>query len=712
MTFDITSSILTNYKITSSFAIASNPSSYYRLIKTSNNQVVKMAMSQAALVADYMGSITKHWFGFWKVNAEKVCDDEEDIKGKILAKRGAVVIMAVRDLEKGQVALDDIKKTLSPLEVQLELMKLDLGDLQSIKDFVKDFESKYSHLNILVNNAGFMDTNGKLLKTKDGFEQHVGVNHLGPFLLTRLLINSLKKGAPSRLVCVSSSNVAIATLDLDDLMMEKKVKTGDHGMEPYSISKLTNAICIKKFAETLEPDSGIKVIQLCPGFVKSDVFRNVKGVMNKIRNAVSLAFVGLTPHQGSETAVYCCVSKSVVAEPNEGKGDFYRFLKRWERGDKLLADYVKSEQGETLYRLSEEWIGLRDKNSRFKMPRSPFSRGMNYISDKTGHRFWSENATKVCDDEDDITGKIVIITGSNSGVGKEVAFQLAKRGAVVIMGVRDVQKGKLAVEDIKKSFPSSTIDLMTIDLGDLNSIKSFVAEFQSKYSHLDILVNNAGIMIVTKRSVTKDGFEENMAVNHFGTFLLTKLLLSSLTKGAPSRVVTLASTNLAIASLDLEDLMMEKRRKTGDNGREQYNSSKLAIAVCTRKLVSSLDPNCGIKFFLMCPGYVKTALFRDNGCCRKCLTNFGLCLGGINAHKGSETAVYLCLSKSVASGENSGKAEVYRFMKLWQFGENVLKEWDGTEQVEKLYAMTENLLGLHDTKSIAISKSVVVEAED
>lgn len=77
-------------------------------------------------------------------------------------------------------------------------MKLDLGDLQSVRAFVKEFESKYSHLNILVNNAGFMDTNGALLKTKDGFERHMGVNHLGPFLLTRLLMNSLKVRAPSR----------------------------------------------------------------------------------------------------------------------------------------------------------------------------------------------------------------------------------------------------------------------------------------------------------------------------------------------------------------------------------------------------------------------------------------------------------------------------------------------------------------------------------
>lgn len=79
-------------------------------------------------------------------------------------------------------------------------MQIDLGDLESVRNFVKEFESKYSHLDILINNAGFMDTNGVLGKTKDGFEQHIGVNHLGPFLLTRLLLNSLKKGAPSRYV--------------------------------------------------------------------------------------------------------------------------------------------------------------------------------------------------------------------------------------------------------------------------------------------------------------------------------------------------------------------------------------------------------------------------------------------------------------------------------------------------------------------------------
>lgn len=77
-------------------------------------------------------------------------------------------------------------------------MKLDLGNLQSVRDFVVEFESKYSALNILVNNAGFMDTNGVAKKTIDGFEQHVSVNHLGPFLLTRLLLNFLKKGSPSR----------------------------------------------------------------------------------------------------------------------------------------------------------------------------------------------------------------------------------------------------------------------------------------------------------------------------------------------------------------------------------------------------------------------------------------------------------------------------------------------------------------------------------
>lgn len=170
------------------------------------------------------------------------------------------------------------------------------------------------------------------------------------------------------------------------------------------------------------------------------------------------------------------------------------------------------------------------------MPLSMFTYTMDYISDKTGHRFWSKDASKVCSDEEDIRGKICIVTGSNCGIGKIIASELAKREAVVIMAVRDLEKGRLAKLDIEKECSYSIIVVKRLDLGDLASIYDFVKEFQKHYDHLNLLVNNAGIMSTEKRqSTTKDGFELHVGVNHLGTFLLTKLLLEACRKGAPSR---------------------------------------------------------------------------------------------------------------------------------------------------------------------------------
>lgn len=106
------------------------------------------------------------------------------------------------------------------------------------------------------------------------------------------------------MVCVSSSNIALVELDLDDLMMEKKVKTGDSGKEPYSVSKLANSICVYKFASTLEDNAGVKIVQLCPGYVKTDVFRSERGIIKFIRNSLSLGAIGLTPHQVIKNDLY------------------------------------------------------------------------------------------------------------------------------------------------------------------------------------------------------------------------------------------------------------------------------------------------------------------------------------------------------------------------------------------------------------------------
>ncbi len=202
-------------------------------------------------------------------------------------------------------------------------------------------------------------------KTKDGFEQQIGVNHLGPFLLTRLLIPLLQKGVPfSRIVCISTSHGTLAPPNfLEDLMLDKNVRTGDNGREQYNISKLCNFICMLKLADGGLLGDHVKLFQVCPGFIKSDLHRADVGLIKKIQQCVAKIAIGQSIHQGSETAVYCTVGKSLVEIDSSGKGEMYRFMKRWELGNGVLKEHLEMPRLETtdkLYMLSEELVELKE----------------------------------------------------------------------------------------------------------------------------------------------------------------------------------------------------------------------------------------------------------------------------------------------------------------------------------------------------------------
>ena len=128
--------------------------------------------------------------------------------------------------------------------------------------------------------------------------------------------------------------------------------------------------------------------------------------------------------------------------------------------------------------------------------------------------------------------KICIVTGSNSGIGKETAVSLAAMGATVIMVVRDQERGEKARREIVKQTGNNSVDLMICDLSSMDSIRHFTKEFKKKYDRLDVLVNNAGALF-NKREVTSEGFERTFAVNYLGPFLLTHELLDLLKASAP-----------------------------------------------------------------------------------------------------------------------------------------------------------------------------------
>ena len=126
-----------------------------------------------------------------------------------------------------------------------------------------------------------------------------------------------------------------------------------------------------------------------------------------------------------------------------------------------------------------------------------------------------------------LTGKVAMVTGANSGIGYETAVALARKDATVIMTARTVQKGEAAAEALRRAVNKAEVEVMTLDLADLTSVRHFAAAFQQKYQRLDILCNNAGVMAIPYQT-SVDGFEMQFATNHLGHFALTGQLLDTL----------------------------------------------------------------------------------------------------------------------------------------------------------------------------------------
>jgi NAD(P)-dependent dehydrogenase (short-subunit alcohol dehydrogenase family) len=201
-------------------------------------------------------------------------------------------------------------------------------------------------------------------------------------------------------------------------------------------------------------------------------------------------------------------------------------------------------------------------------------------------------------------GKTFLVTGANSGLGFEAAKLLASRGASVLMAVRNLDKGRHAVEAICAEIPHARLELLSLDLADLASIGRFAEEVRASQSRLHALVNNAGVMAITQRN-TVDGFEMQFGTNHLGHFALTGLLLPLLLRTPGSRVVTMSSGIHIIGRINFEDLQSEK----GYSDFRAYAQSKLANLLFTyelqRRLVKAGSASVALAAH---PGYASTNL--------------------------------------------------------------------------------------------------------
>jgi NAD(P)-dependent dehydrogenase (short-subunit alcohol dehydrogenase family) len=153
----------------------------------------------------------------------------------------------------------------------------------------------------------------------------------------------------------------------------------------------------------------------------------------------------------------------------------------------------------------------------------------------------------------DMTGKVCLVTGGNSGIGKATAMGLAKLNASVVIVSRDKDKGEAALIEMRARSGNRNLDAMTADLSSQDSVRELAHDFKARYKKLHVLINNAGIFL-PKRIQTVDGFEATFATNHLGHFLLTNLLMDLLKASAPSRIINLTSSAHYGTEMNFEDL--------------------------------------------------------------------------------------------------------------------------------------------------------------
>jgi retinol dehydrogenase-14 len=243
-------------------------------------------------------------------------------------------------------------------------------------------------------------------------------------------------------------------------------------------------------------------------------------------------------------------------------------------------------------------------------------------------------------------GKVVLITGGTSGIGRAAATALAAMGAEVAVTGRSRQRGEAAVEEIRDTSGNERVSLMLADLAVQTEVRGLAEEFRERYDRLDVLVNNAGI-IQSKRTETPDGLELTLAVNHLAPFLLTNLLLDLLKESAPSRIITVSSEARRGARIDFEDLQSERRYRAF----KVYGMTKLANILFTYELAERLE-GTGVVANCLHPGGVNTNFGANN-------RSFGTLLFRAfkpfmrTPEQGADTIVYLAISPE--AGKMTGR---------------------------------------------------------
>ncbi|XP_028165566.1 retinol dehydrogenase 14 [Ostrinia furnacalis] len=302
-------------------------------------------------------------------------------------------------------------------------------------------------------------------------------------------------------------------------------------------------------------------------------------------------------------------------------------------------------------------------------------------------RLYAQYTCGMFRDKTNMDGKTVIVTGCTSGIGKETAKDLAKRGAKVIMACRSVEAAEKLRDDIIESTKNPKVIVKKLDLSSFSSIRQFAEDIKKTEDKLDVLIHNAGYAGSFSKKKSVDDIELTMATNHYGPFLLTHLLIDLLKKSTPSRVVVVASSLYRLATVDLENPNPVDKFPA-----YLYYASKEANILFTKELARRLE-GTGVTANCLHPGLIDTGIWRN--------VPFPLSWGLLlivkgffkTPRQGCQTTVMLAVDEKLEKvtgkyfsdcGEStvsSAASDPGRAKKLWEISETIVKLEDSDPKI-------------------------------
>jgi NAD(P)-dependent dehydrogenase (short-subunit alcohol dehydrogenase family) len=275
--------------------------------------------------------------------------------------------------------------------------------------------------------------------------------------------------------------------------------------------------------------------------------------------------------------------------------------------------------------------------------------------------------------------KVIIVTGANSGIGKETAKGLSRIGATVVLVVRNRDKGEKALKEITDETGNPNTSIMICDVSSRNSIKRFTKNFQDNYARLDVLINNAGA-VFSKRQNTPEGYEKTFATNYLGPFLLTHNLLPVLKASAPSRIINISSGMHKTGRINFDDIQREK----GYRGMLVYADSKLMLTTYTYELAKRLK-DTGVTANVVEPGFVSSGFGNNSGSLINAIIFTLVRALQIPVHEGAKTPIWAAIApelervtgKCYAKNKEITTAKIsydpYVQKRLWETTEKLLR---------------------------------------